>query len=94
MQLRAVEWLPSWGLGRTPGTLLLPWLGSLPAPQGPGRGWAQAGTPAGRRRAASLRPGRYPGLWEAPVPKRVFLQQHVLALQKGNINIIIIILCI
>ena len=34
------------------------------------------------------------GLWEAPIPKRGFFQQIVPALRKGNINIVIIILCI
>lgn len=59
----------------------------------PGLGGPRRGPQQGGRWAASLGP-RLWGLWEALIPNSGFFQQNVPALRKGNINVIIIILCI
>lgn len=71
---------------------LPPGLGLLPALLGP-RTRRARGAPAGRQWTRTGTARRW-GLWEVAIPKGGFFQQNVPALQRGNINIVIIILCI
>ena len=95
MQLGASEEFPSCGLSSTVNThdeedAAFPLAGAPASSAGPQN---RVG-PDGGRWAASLEPGRHWGACRAPIPKRGFFQQKVSTLQKGNVNIIIIILFI